>query len=231
MNQVLNPQTLVLLHVNFREQSGSTRPVRLIKTVQDLGVTLPDGTAKLPSDQEVQDAIATDKQDKYALAVNALFARYAAMNADVGNPIVSLRRALTELLSQGKLEDHKVDAVDYRWEGDELGLSAQWRTDDAQGTITGIPNVEYLAFTGAAVWGSEWETDFWNKINQAGGPNAIKANVDPFAAVERDTLNDFERDEIEEDERNEDALARNEEGVLTLHLPAGIKLVRIFIEE
>jgi len=204
--------------VEFREQSGSTKPVSLLKTVNELGVVLPDGQAHVPTLQQAQEAVNTDRQNGNKEATDALFLKYRTMNADVGNPIVALRRALTDLIKAGAfLEDHKIDGQNYRWEGDELGLSAQWRTDDANGAITGIPNLEYLAFTGAAVWGGDWQEEFRRKIKEA-------------RAQDLDEINDFEQDEmIEEDERDENRDAGNDDGVLTLHIPAGVSLVRIFV--
>ena len=75
----------------------------------ELGVTLPDGAVHLPTQEEAREAVQKDKDFPGSGAVVALFARYAAQNADTGNPIVVLRKALTDLLKAGALLDAKID--------------------------------------------------------------------------------------------------------------------------
>jgi hypothetical protein len=216
MEQNLTMDTVVRLRVQFSEQSGSTKPVQVIRTVRDLGVTLPDGQAHVPTDAEAKEAVEKDRANPGGGAINALFARYAAMNADTGNPIVALRRALTALIQNGELlEAHKVDGKNYVWQGDENGLAAQWLTDDAQGSVTGVANQEYLNFSGAAVWGNPpgWEKDFAKAIRAAGG--------------DVEDIDDLDLDDEPEDE---DRAAGNEDGVLTIRVPFGTRVVRIEIE-
>lgn len=211
MEQNLTMDTVVRLNVQFSEQSGSTKPVQVIRTVRDLGVTLPDGQAHIPTEAEAKEAVTKDRDNPGGGAVNALFARYAAMNADTGNPIVALRRALTSLIQQGQLlEAHKVDDKNYVWQGDENGLAAQWLTDDANGSVTGVANQEYLNFSGAAVWGGDWEKDFAKTIKAAGGD-----------------VEDLDPDGEPEDE---DRAAGNDDGVLTIRVPYGTRVIRIELE-
>lgn len=215
----LTNDTVVVLKVQFSEPHGSTRPIKLVKTVQELGITLPDGEIHLPTPAEAKAAVDQDRDFPGSNALAILLAKYHAMNSAVGNPVVALRKALTDLIKSGALFDHKVDGENYQWQGDEGGLAAQWRTDDAAGSETGTPNLAFLNFSGAAVWGHDpdWLRDFSRIIANAGGTAPLNREM------EDDWLNQTDGGEPED----EDTGAGNDDGVLTVKVPLGLRVLRI----